>query len=169
MAKVMVLGSPFKTPSKEKRALGKVSVAEDVSEFAAAASVTGAKDVSMSAKQLPSGISSTVPARSEGRFRTPERQAIVSDAQEKPEMSGAIFGDPQDPGRPCRTTHSEETSPLVRKALRQRNPLDRGLISKVKRKLQFVAGPSRKKRFLASQKLVRRKSSITSTTNWWDM
>ncbi|KAE8363932.1 hypothetical protein BDV27DRAFT_2650 [Aspergillus caelatus] len=84
-------------------------------------------------------------------------------------MSGARCGDFRDPGPICRTAHSEETSPLVRKALRQRTPLDRGLISKVKRKLQFAVGPSSKKRFLASKKAVRRKSSATRTTNWWNM
>ncbi|RAQ45005.1 hypothetical protein AFGD_008280 [Aspergillus flavus] len=168
MAKVLGLASPFKTPIKAKKPLDRVNAVPEVPDSASSGGVTGTRDVSNSSKAPPSGISAIRPLRSEEKFRTPERQCEAFYAQEKPEMSGARCGDCSDPMPICQTVRSEETSPLVRKSLRQRKLPDRGLVSKVKRKLQFSVSPS-KRRFLASKKTVRRKSSTTRTTNWWNI
>ncbi|KAB8262306.1 hypothetical protein BDV32DRAFT_147598 [Aspergillus pseudonomiae] len=169
MAKVLGLASPFKTPTKTKNGFDKANAIDERPGSAPSGNITEMLDVTNSSKRSPSSIAAIRSVRSEEKFHTPERQCEAFYAHEKPEMSGARRDDFRNTEPMCRTVHSEDTSPLVRKALRQRNPSDRGLVSKVKRKLKFAVGPSRKKRLLASKKAGRRKSPTTSTTNWWNI
>ncbi|OGM46571.1 hypothetical protein ABOM_004657 [Aspergillus bombycis] len=171
MARVLGLASPFKTPTKAKNGFNRANAVDEEPGSAASGSIPGMPAVSSSPKRPPSSLAAIRSVRSEEKFHTPEHQCQCKAfyAQEKPEMSGARREDFRDTEPICRTVHSEDTSPLVRKALRQRNPTDRGLVSKVKRKLKFAVGPSSKKRLLASKKAVRRKSPVASTTNWWNI
>ncbi|KAK6832003.1 hypothetical protein RU639_002470 [Aspergillus parasiticus] len=169
MAQALCLGSPFKTPIKAEKDLDRDNVRPQSSKLVASDSITDTREVADPSNHLSSGISAVRPVRSEERFRTPQCQMKMFNVQEKLEMSGARYGDCSGPEPIRRTARQEETSPLVRKALRQSNPPNQGIMSKVKRKLQFTAGSRSKKRVLASNTFVRRKSSTTKTTNWWDM
>ncbi|KAF5865557.1 hypothetical protein ETB97_003401 [Aspergillus alliaceus] len=167
MAESTKLGSPFRTPVKEK-GLDTTNPGLSVQESPAWNDITRTRLSPEPSTQPSLCISSSRRLKPKEGFSTPKRQDDVPHARRKPAVPSTSFADPGDTKIFPQIVHSEETSPCIRKAPRQHEPQEPGLASNVKRKLQFTAESGISKS-PAVKKPMRLKSPQTKTTNWWDM